>query len=235
MIIKDDPVVQFKLKILEKSLPAHTAIVLGDMWKVEGFYTKSLIDMGCKRVVLVDTLETPNWLNMRLKHPNIDFYKGDFSNSLFMKSINEKFDIAVAYDILLHQPPLLSTIHLILEKVAKRLCVVQPMLREQKFSNSLVYLPGNSKELYPILSEHQEYKMFDILQVNQGNWIWGMTASFLNSVLAGEGFKLVYNEELFPLENKNWFWGGYIYKRRYENSAHWANTKMTPGLYSGEW
>ncbi len=235
MVMKSDPIVQFKLKILEKALPAQTAIVFGDMWKVEGFYTKSLIDMGCKRAALIDSLETAEWLKKRLNYPDIDFYKGDFSNTLFMKSIKDRFDIGIAYDILLHQPPLLNTIHLILEKVENKFFVVQPLLREQKFPNSLVYLPGNRKELYPVKTDHAEYKMFDPFQVNQGNWIWGMTSSFLSSVLTGEGFELVYQEELFPLENENWFWGGYIFERKQENPAHWANTKTTPGLYSGDW
>jgi hypothetical protein len=229
------PVVQFKVAILEKSMPAESAVVFGDMWKVDGFYTKKTLELGCKRAVLIDSLETEKWLHTRLQNPQIDFYKGDFSNTLFMKSVQEKFDVGVVFDILLHQPPLLNTLHLMLEKVDKKFCVVQPMLQEQKFRNSLVYLPGNTDELYPLTAKHGEYKMFDVSHVNQSHWIWGITPTFLHSVLSGEGFDLIHQEELTSLPNENWFWGGYIYERRRENLIHWSSTKVTPGLYQGDW
>lgn len=235
MVKTHDPVVRFKVSILEKAMPVDSAIVFGDIWKVDGFYTKKLFEMGCKKGVLVDSLETPTWLKTRLQYPNIDFRKGDFSNTLFMKSIQEKFEMGVAYDVLLHQPPLLNTLHLMLEKVEKKFCVVQPMLREQRFPNSLVYLPGNSDELYPLDSKHHDYKMFEVSQVNQANWIWGMTPTFLQAVFYGEGFDLIYQEASSSLPNENWFWGGYIYERKRSNPAHWALTGVTHGLYTADW
>lgn len=228
-------VVRFKTAILTKAMPAESAVVFGDMWKVDGFYTKKTLELGCKRAVLVDSLETPSWLKTRLQYPQIDFFKGDFSNPLFMKSILEKFDLGVGFDILLHQPPLLNTLHLMLEKIDKRFCVVQPMLREQQFPNTLIYLPGNTDDLYPLKLTHGEYRMFDIAQVNQSHWIWGMTATFLHAVLSGEGFDLIHQEEMAPLENERWFWGGYIYERKRENTGHWSASKVTPGLYKADW
>lgn len=231
----ESTVVQFKTAILAKAMPADSAVVFGDMWKVDGFYTKKTLELGCKRAVLIDSLETPTWLKTRLQNPQIDFFKGDFSNPLFMKSIVEKFDVGVAFDILLHQPPLLSTLHLMLEKIGKRFCVVQPMLREQQFPNTLIYLPGNTDDLYPLKLTHGEYRMFDVSQVNQSHWIWGMTASFLHAVLDGEGFELIHQEELSPLENEKWVWGGYVYERKRENPSHWSASKVTPGLYKADW
>jgi len=230
-----DPVVQFKVKMLTQAMPADATVVFGDIWKVNGFYTKKTLELGCKRVVLIDSLETSKWLETRLQYPQIDFFKGDFSNPMFMKSILEKFDLGVAFDILLHQPPLLNTLHLILEKIDKRVCVVQPMLREQKFPNTLIYLPGNNNDLYPLKLTNGEYRMFDISQVNQSHWIWGMTATFLHAVLKGEGFDLIYEEELGPLENEKWYWGGYLYEKKCENVSHWSRTRVTPGLYPGKW
>ncbi len=232
---EDDAVVQFKTQILKKAMPAESSIVFGDIWKVDGFYTQKTVELGCKKAALIDSLETEKWLAVRLRHPQIDFFKGDFSDTLFMKSIRAKFDIGVAFDILLHQPPLLNTLHLMLEKVNKRFCVVQPMLREQKYSNSLIYLPGNTDELYPLGTKNAEYQMFDISQVNQSHWIWGMTPTFLHSVLKGEGFDLAHDEELSPLANANWFWGGYIYEKKRENPTHWSVSQVTPGLYKADW
>jgi len=213
------------------AMPAVKAIVFGDMWRVDGSYTRKLLELGCKRAVLIDSLETPKWLEARLQYPDLDFYKGDFSNTLFMKSIQERFGIGVAFDILLHQPPLLNTLHLMLEKVEGKFCVVQPMLREQRFLNTLVYLPGNKDDLYPLKLKDKEYKMFDLSQVNRANWIWAITPTFLSSVLYGEGLDLIFQEELFPLENDSWFYGGYIYERKRENPSHWASMQVTPGLY----
>jgi len=231
----NDRVVQFKVEILDKAMPAESAVVFGDMWKVDGFYTKKTLELGCKRAVLIDSLETEKWLKTRLQFPQIDFLKGDFSNSLFMKSIQEKFDIGVVFDVLLHQPPLLNTLHLMLEKIEQRFCIVQPMLREQKYPNSLVYLPGNTDELYPLGAKHGDYKMFEVSQVNQSHWIWGMTPTFLHAVFLGEGFDLVHQEELSPLPNKHWFWGGYIYEKKRDNPSHWSTSKVTPGLYKADW
>lgn len=231
----DSPVVQFKTGILKKAMPAESAIVFGDIWKVDGLYTQKTLELGCKRAALVDSLETAKWLKIRLQYPQIEFFKGDFSNSLFMKSIAEKFDLGVAFDILLHQPPLLNTLHLMLEKIDKRFCVVQPMLREQQFPNALIYLPGNTDDLYPLRLNHGEFRMFDISQVNQSHWIWGMTASFLHAVLSGEGFDVIHQEELSPLENEKWFWGGYVYERKRDNPGHWSAAKVTPGLYKSDW
>jgi hypothetical protein len=231
----NDRVVQFKVAILEKAMPAESAVVFGDMWKVDGFYTKKTSELGCKRVLLIDSLETEQWLRTRLQCPQIDFFKGDFSNPLFMKSIQEKFDIGVAFDILLHQPPLLNTLHLMLEKIEKRFCIVQPMLQEQQYPNSLVYLPGNTDELYPLGRKHGDYKMFEVSQVNQSHWIWGMTPTFLHAVFLGEGFDLVHQEELSPLPNKHWFWGGYIYEKKRDNPSHWSTSRVTPGLYKADW
>jgi hypothetical protein len=152
-----------------------------------------------------------------------------------MKSIRETFDIGVVFDILLHQAPLLSALHLMLEKVQKRICVVQPMLREQKYPNSLIYLPGGADDLYPLGERHGDFRMFDVSEVNQSHWIWGMTQTFLQSVLLGEGFELVHQDNLSLLPNEQWFWGGYVFEKKRDNPAHWSNSKVTPGLYKADW
>jgi hypothetical protein len=122
-----------------------------------------------------------------------------------------------------------------LEKIDRRFCIVQPMLREQKYPNSLVYLPGNTDELYPLGTLHDDYKMFQVSQVNQGHWIWGMTPTFLHAVFLGEGFDLAHQEELSPLPNEHWFWGGYVYEKKRANLSHWSTSKVTPGLYRADW
>src|SRR6187402_3018877 len=112
MLREDDPIVQFKLSFLDRCVPAESAVVFGDVWRVDGGYTVACAERGCERVLLVDGLETPAWQEERLRRPQIDFMKGDFSNPLFMRSFDDRFDFAVAFDILLHQPTMLGGLNL---------------------------------------------------------------------------------------------------------------------------
>jgi len=238
MLEHDDPIVAFKLETLARALSeTESAVVFGDMWRVDGSYTVECA-RHCERVLLIDSLETPAWQQERVANPSIDFRKGDFSDPLFMASVREKFDLGVVFDILLHQPAMLGTLALMLGLVEKRFCVVQPMLEEQAEPGTLIYLPGNSsvERLYPLASEASDHKLFDVEQVNHSHWIWGMTPSFLTAAIAAEGFEPVFEETLGPLANPRWHWWGAIYERRRPRSpGHWANQRVHPGLYPDDW
>ena len=43
-----NPVIEFKVGIVEKAMPAESSVVFGDMWKVDGFYTKKHWNLGAK-------------------------------------------------------------------------------------------------------------------------------------------------------------------------------------------
>lgn len=237
MFNEKDLFVQFKLDILKRAMPSESAIIFGDMYMVDGGYCKKCLDFGCKDILLIDTLETVQWQKNRINHPELDFYKGDFSNPLFMRSFDRKFDIGVAFDILLHQAPLLSTLHLMLEKVQDHFCIVQPMLREQSLPNTLVYLPGCEKsELYPIQQKSDEFRMFDIAQVNHSHWLWGLTVSFLRSVLQGEGFEMVHEAEFTSHSlTDQWMLWGCVAERQGSNPLHWSAVRPVPGLKAFDW
>lgn len=235
-INESDPVVRFKVDLLRAAMPASTAIVFGDIYIVEGGYTLKCLELGCGRAVLVDSLETPGWLEARLQDPRLDFYKGDFSDALFMRSIRESFSISVAFDILLHQPPLLSTLHLILDRTLDSIVIAQPVLKERSVVNSLVYLPGQpDAALYPLVERSDEFLAFDITQVNQSHWIWGMTPSFIRSVLSGEGFDVVHESGAGDLENPEWMWWGCVARRVRQPDSHWSTIRPTPGLFTPTW
>ena len=240
MLNRDDAVVEFKLSVLDRCLPATGAVVFGDIWGVDGGYSVECAERGCDRVLLIDSLETPAWQEERLRHPQIDFLKGDFSNPLFMRSFQERLAVGVAFDILLHQPAMLGTLTLLLAKVEEKFCVVQPMLEEQQASGSLVYLPGNPavEDLYPMQTQAptSEVRVFDAQEVNHSHWIWGMTPSFLSSAMSGEGFSLTAEEVLGPLPNPRWQWWGAVYERTGPRPAsHWSTHGTTPGLFVGGW
>jgi hypothetical protein len=229
---EEDPLVQLKLEILRRALPARDAVVFGDIYGVDGAYTAKCVEYGCERALLVDTHESAAWLRLRLEHPSVDFYKGDFADAFFMASVRETFEVGVAFDVLLHQAPLLHTLHLMLEKVTGRFLVCQPMLEEQPVPNTVVYLPGNTDtRLHPYPELPDDYRVLDVGQVNQSHWIWGMTPSFLRSALAGEGFEVVFEaarENLPP--NERWSWRGYVAERRAGDRAHWSDHAKTMDL-----
>jgi hypothetical protein len=91
----NDTLVSFKLGLLERALPASSVVVFGDMWRVDEGYTKRCAELGSKRVLLIDMIETVTWSETREAYPAVDFYKGDFSNAAFMASISETFESAL--------------------------------------------------------------------------------------------------------------------------------------------
>lgn len=238
MFDETDPYVQFKLDFMRRAMPANSAIVYGDMYMIEGGFTKKCLDFGCKDVLLIDMFETAKWQQSRIERPQLDFYKGDFSNPSFMRSFDRKFNVGVAYEVLLHQAPLLHTLHLMLEKVTHKLCIVQPMLKEQSSPNALVYLPGNPlSALYPMSAPNAEFQMFDIREVNASRWIWGMTVSFLKAALVGEGFEVTFENEIFQhgLTDHWRLWGCVAERTSERNPEHWSSTRPIPGLKHFDW
>jgi DNA-binding transcriptional LysR family regulator len=214
-----------------------SAIVYGDMYRVDGGYTVATLTRGSERSLLVDTLETPAWQQHRLEHPQLDFVKGDFGDPFLMASIRDGFDVGVVFDILLHQPPLLHTLSLMLSKVSRAICIAQPCLKEGDRENQLIYLPGSSDtDLYPLRTSSPEFRVFDVDQVNQSHWIWAMTSSFVRRALAGEGFEIREDRTLeHPMLTEHWVWKGFVAERVRTNELHWSHQRPTAGLYTAPW
>jgi hypothetical protein len=232
-----DALVKFKLGLLDAVAPMSSAIVFGDIYRVDGAYTVATLARGSQRSLLVDTLETPRWQEQRLANPQLDFVKGDFGDAFVMSSIREQFDVGVIFDILLHQPPLLHTLNLMLSKVGRAVCIAQPCLDEGARENQLIYLPGsNDRDLYPLRSGSAEYRVFDVDAVNQSHWIWAMTSSFVRRALIGEGFEIRDERTLeHPDLTEHWSWKGFVAERVRTNPLHWSYQRPTAGLYTTPW
>lgn len=234
----DHPAVKLKLGLLEAATPLPRAVVYGDMWGVEGAYTLRCLELGCGSVTLIDSFETADWQRTRIDHPELDFLKGDFADPLFMGSIRPRFDLGVAYDVLLHQASLLGALHLMCERVEQRFVVAQPMLREGPDPQELVYLPGLDADpgLHPAESESDWMRAVGpATEVNTLHWLWGMTPSFLRAALRGEGFEVRAEREVEGeggLPNPRWTWWGCIAERVEWPTAHWSEHYRHPGLRS---
>lgn len=225
---RSDPIVSLKLDLLEAATPARDAIVFGDVWGVHGAYSLRCLQLGCRDVHLVDSLQTPEFQERLAGEPRLHYIHGDFSDPVAMAGM-QGAEIGVAYDVLLHQGPLTGTIHLLLEKCERAICISQPMLVEQPLPASVVYLPGNlaQRELSPSYSHLEgggtgEINVFDVKQVNHGHWLWGMTRSFIENVLIGEGFEIVHERRGPDLANPNWYLWGCVAERRARNPDHWG-------------
>lgn len=204
------------------------------MYKVEGGYTEYCATNGANTATLIDTLETVEWQRTRILRRNLEFYKGDFADPFFMSSVPPMFSAGVAFDILLHQPPLLTALNLMLSKISDTFAIVQPMLVEQEHPNTLVYLPGNEGYLYPMGENHVDFHAFSLDEVNQTQWIWGMTPSFMKAALASEGFEVTFEQTLAPFPNPRWIWWGCVAKRTHQvDGRHWSHMQPHPLLHDG--
>jgi hypothetical protein len=230
----EQPWVKLKLDLLDAVTPAGSVVVYGDMWGVEGAYTLHCLELGCSSVTLVDSFETPNWQRTRIEHPELEFLKGDFTDPMFMGSIRQRFELGVAYDVLLHQASLLGALHLMCERVDERFVVVQPMLREEADAQWLVYLPGLTVEsgLDPVNNDTAWDEVIGpASEVAAAYWIWGMTPSFLRAALRGEGFEVIDEHDvagIFP--NPRWTMWGCVAERVEWPATHWAVYPRHRGL-----
>lgn len=235
MLDLDDPVVQFKLSLLDRVLPTEDVIVFGDMYMVEGGYTRYVAEHGARSATLVDSLETRSWQRARLDTPNLDFYKGNFADKGFMDSLHTSFSAGIAFDVLLHQPPLLHCLHLMLERIDKHFVFAHPTLEEQSTANALVFLPGHpDKGLYPMAAMDDEYQVFSVTEVNQSHWIWGITASWMRAALVTEGFEILEEQSLTSLPNPRWtLWGGVAERRSRVDPRHWSLLPAYQKIHEG--
>lgn len=212
---KDRETVLRKIFIVKRCLPVDSTIDFGGMWEVDGLYSKICKDkFKIPRVTLVDKTESENWRENPGLRTGIDFRKGDFSNEEFMATIREPYDLALAYDVLPHQIDLRHTLSLMLSKTKKFFLISQAILPEKlmPFRNCLILLSGSkSRSLIPF---HEKWtregnywaNFSDASIIDTEHWLWGMTPSFIESLMEGFGWKLAHKET----------WRGWL-----PNSSNW--------------
>lgn len=179
------------------------------MWKVDGLYSKKCLEeLRIPRVTMVDTHESENWNSNPSLRAGIDFRKGDFSDERFMATISNSYDIALAYDVLLHQIDLRHTLALMVSKATKWVLISQPILPDElmPYRNCLILLPGSrAYKLIPFRGDATEqtdyWKGFSDATITcTGHWLWGMTPSSVESLMAGLGWVAIHKE----------FWRGWL-------------------------
>lgn len=132
--------------MIERCLPVESVIDFGGMWEVDGLYSRVCKEkFKIARVTMVDKYASENWLQNPRLRKSINFRKGDFSDEGFMSTLEESYDLALAYDVLPHQIDLIHTLTLMLSKTRKFFLISQPILPEKTmpFHNCLVLLLGS--------------------------------------------------------------------------------------------
>jgi hypothetical protein len=221
---KVDPTVRRKLGLVKRCLPVKSVIDFGGMWEVDGYYSKQCLDkFGIKRVTMIDAEESDNWRADPTLREGLDFRKGDFSDEGFIKSIPQSYDLAMAYDVLVSQIDLRHTLSLMLSKVDRYFLIANPVIQESvmPYRNALVLLSGSrASSLIPF---HQQWtKEIDYWRnfrdASNTSWhhlLWGMTPSFVESLMAGLNWRLVHREVWKDpfLQNPRWRMGGFIFAK----------------------
>lgn len=233
---KDLDTILRKISLIEKCLPVESVIDFGGMWEVDGLYSRVCSErFRIARVTMVDKYVSENWVQNPRVRNGIDFRKGDFSDEEFMSTLEASYDLALAYDVLPHQRDLIHTLNLMLSKTSRFFLISQPILPEKtvSFRNSLVLLSGSKAySLIPFREEWAEETDYwanfsDATVMDTSRWIWGMTPSFIESIMRSSGWKLVYKEfwrGWLPKSSK-WRICGLIFKG--VNSRHEANKKVS--------
>ncbi len=203
--------VQRKIALIERCLPVDSVIDMGGMWEVDGLYSRICRErFGIRQVTMIDRHESRNWRRNARLRKGIGFRKGDLSDERFMAKITKRYHLALAYDVLPHQIDLRHTLALMLSKTMKFFLISQPILPDEHmpFRNCLILLSGSrARKLIPFHETWKRKKDYwrnfdDARTVDPSHWIWGMTPSFIESLIAGFGFKLVHKE----------FWHGWLPK-----------------------
>jgi hypothetical protein len=220
---KTDVTSRRKLGLVRRCLPVGSAIDFGGMWEVDGYYSKQCLEFGIKKVTMVDSFESKNWKGDPSLRDGIDFRKGDFSDEKFMRTITRSYDLAMAYDIILHQVNFRHTLSLLLSKTRRFFLVANPVLLDSAmpYRNALVLLSGSgSANLIPFNQKWTKdidyWRNFDdASNVKRNHWIWGMTPSSIESLMAGLGWRLVHREvwEDPFLQNPKWRMGGFVFSK----------------------
>ncbi len=101
---KDWETIIRKISMIERCLPVSSIIDFGGMWEVDGLYSRVCVEkFNIPKVTMIDKFESENWVQNPRLRANIDFRKGDFSDESFMADLKGLYDLALAYDVLLHQ------------------------------------------------------------------------------------------------------------------------------------
>jgi hypothetical protein len=186
-----------KIALIQRIGSADSLRDFGGLWGVHGLYLiEGVRALGCSFAEMIDASPVDEFLPkcrelQQERAVQINMVEADFrSPELF--DVLRPVDVALLYDVLLHQDTVASVVKGVTATTADHVLVAQPLLKEDLFPlpnaavNLQFYPEGLKAELrsgswWP---EEQPVTRFDT-----GKWMWGHTASFLESLFIGYGWQ----------------------------------------------
>jgi len=178
----------FKRELIDRVLPTRSLLDAGGMWGVHGSYALHAATHGAERVVLLDTLRTPEFDAWSSHVPNIAFVQGDMNDPGVFTSF-PRVETAICFEVLMHQAVPLYTLYGLTSAASRTIVLSVSVLPEARFPfpNCGAFLPGiparHQQELHPDPGD-AVFKIFSAepeLARSNSEWHWGLTGSLITS------------------------------------------------------
>lgn len=159
----------------------HSIVDLGGMWGVHGAYLMHAMNTHHCHGLMIDSTETPE------HKPPFDYVQADFCQWL---NGNQKFDMALLFDVLLHQTCPMSVLRDVSRLCNTAILISQPcLIHPEPLSINIQFNP---------LWESYNMLQHDLWAKNNGRphkwstaaWAWAQTPTWIQLALTGFGWKI---------------------------------------------
>jgi hypothetical protein len=191
-----------KIALIAEIGKADSIRDFGGLWGVHGLYLLEgarVLESDFAEMIDVTPVEEFVVNARRLQQERaiqINMIEADFRTpDLF--EILRPVDVALLYDVLLHQDTAVEVIKGVTATTRECICVAQPVLKEEIFTlpNAAVNLQFYGEELKDELRTGSWWpKEAPVRRFDQSKWLWGQTASFLRSLFTGYGWRVEYEQ-----------------------------------------
>jgi hypothetical protein len=178
----------FKRELIDRVLPTESLLDAGGMWGVHGAYALHAATHGARRVVVLDTLRTPEFDGWAADMPQVRFVQGDMNDPGVFTSF-PRVETALSFEVLMHQASPLWTLYGLTSAASRTIVLSVVVLPESRFpfANCGVFLPGMpeafQRELHPDPG-NALYKVFSkdpASARSHSEWHWGLTSSLITN------------------------------------------------------
>jgi hypothetical protein len=178
----------FKKELIDRVLPTSSLLDAGGMWGVHGAYALHASLRGTPRVVVMDTLKTPEFAAWSAKTPGVEFVQGDMNDPGVFGSF-ARVETAVCFEVLMHQAAPLWTLYGLTSAATRTVVLSVSVLPESSFPfpNCGVFLPGMPESHQAALHPAPGNPVFKVFSKepesarSHSEWHWGLTGSLITS------------------------------------------------------
>lgn len=201
----------FKHALVDRVLPTASLLDAGGMWGVHGAYAVHAATGGAERVVLLDSLRTPEFDAIAPEVPNLRFVQGDMNDPRVFTSF-PRVETALCFEVLMHQPVPLFTLYGLTSAAARTIVLSVSVLPDARFPNPncAVFLPGTPAEFQAELHPRPGDPVFKVFSSDPASarshseWTWGLTPSLVRSWMKYLGWSAA--EEWTRPFSAGWEW-----------------------------